>query len=365
MTDQATTDVERAWNSIRRAWKYVLAAAAIGALLGAVASPKATSATYEAIVATPPPTSASLLGKTAGIQPSLDDLLVLVQSQATRDRLGGPAQKAGVVGTVATDKSSVTLKITADDAASAKTAAEAFAADLGATYHDAVVTQANRGIKALDDAIAALHSGAAAIGAGDPSHAQAVSTLGEYTLQRANLIAVRDAQPRPAVLKLASSSSGSPLPLVILLTIALGGLAAALIGFVGLSGTRLVSAGDIDATLGAGSLLAVAGRGDPSWTTTAALSRLADDPPVCFVPASAATRADSTGSLLSASAFHVLSPVNAPGAAPDLRGATVVILARLGVDTARGVRLTASRLIGAGATVSGVVALEEHFGVAD
>lgn len=353
MRDIRPTDLTRAWDGLRRRWWIVLLATLAGVLLGVVSAPKSQGTTFEAVVPTPSIDSTDLIDQVMPVRPNLDELLADLQSEATKKRLGSTLDGSAVTGVVATDKSSVTLRISGPNPDTAQAAAKAYADELAKTYYEGIKTSADQTVAALDAALALLKSQPAP-SAGmivDPS-----DRLSHWTLQRAVIVnGMAGLNTKPTIRQI--SAAGSSLSTSLLLAMVAAALAVVAIGFAATRDRKLRYAADIEEVLGAGTLLSVVSSAEPTWALRAMLTHLAESGPVTLVPVSAGSEGAAKNLQEAAPQGHtpvVLPPVTSSQSV-SLPSGKAVVVALLGEDTRSDLADTHRWLTAAGADIAGVV----------
>lgn len=342
-----TGDLTRAFDAIVRRWWVVLVSAVLGAVLAVATTPGSAPSTAEAVVPTPLPRVAGLVGELP--QPSLDALVANLLSQATRDRLGEVARGASVVATPATDKTTVTIRVTSPTEAGAMAATAAFADDYARSYHVAIGNQ----IAAADKAYTVTLDALAPHPTSAPYRDGALARLADLTLQRELLQQIAASNPPvPAVRRLSSgSSSFSP---ALLLALGFGIAAAAVLGFMGLHDRRVRYLDDLESITGPGSVVARLGSPGGQWALQQAITSAATTGTVGIMPVGEAAVADLTSTVAEFSDGVILPAFLSatPGSTtlPD----QVVLAVQLGVDRAadvaaahRAVQTAGSSSIGA------------------
>ncbi|HMT32109.1 MAG: hypothetical protein IPM08_06235 [Actinomycetales bacterium] len=350
------TDLTRAIAAIRRRWMVVVAAVVGGLLVGLLLGSRSGAATYEAVIPTPTIDSSDLIDQVVVVRPSLDDLLAFVQGPDARASLGDQVVGSSVTGVVATDKSTITLRISAPDAGRANTAAQAYANLTAKAYSTQLLAQVAQSIKAIDDGIAILaNRPAPAAGlAFDGSYKYAELVVQRRFIQEASAALTVVPQVRPI------SSNSSPFSTGILLAVAFGAVALAAIGLTATRDRVLRYAADVEAVPGSGPVVAVLDGRQLGWAAKVMLAEhRKGGASVAFVPSSSQPSEALRGIIDSwqgDTPVVMLSDVSSADAGVELPSA-VLVVAQLGKDTADDLAGTARALAGAGIKNLGTVVL--------
>jgi hypothetical protein len=356
MSTSSPSDTMRAFHALRRRWWAVPFAILLGLLLGLVTTPRSNAATWEAVVPTPTIDTTDLLDQVLGVRPNLDDLATRLHSDSTKAALGSVVEGAVLTATPATEKTSISLRVTAPTSEAAKAAVMAYASRLAGDYLKELKVAVDQSVAALDAGIASLNSSARVPGSVVLDNSP---RLGEFTVRRVFILTAFDQIKIEPQVRLLSSAS-SPLGTSALLAVVFGALAAVLIALGGLRDRRLRYAADIEAITGPGSLLRRVDSGSGSWVDAAMLEHLSDAGPLGLVPLRPGGADVLTARLDAMTKSHqvvALPPTDTAGdvAVPSGR---LVIVATLGVDTADRLEATYQALRASGRDVAGVVAVD-------
>ncbi|MGO4257753.1 hypothetical protein [Marmoricola sp. RAF53] len=328
MSTPLTSDATRAFDAVRRSWWIPVLAALLGAVIGFATSSSDGTSTYQAKITTPSVTASGDVNPD-NPQESLvpaDQLAVALKSQEVRERLGAVVDGATLVATVTEKPSAVDLRVTAPTAARAKAATAAYAQALVDEYDAYIAQQAQERLNSVTKGIEAI---------GQNPGDQSVATLAGLKTEQAYLqeLVNRKSTAPPATELTSGSSSG--LSTSILLMIAFGGLAAAVVGFLGLGSRTLRYTDDVTGVTGADSLVAsVSGSGN--WAVGNLVTRLAGETGevVTLVPVGKKGIDDLRDTLLvgvhDASRVRISPPVGETGA--ESPAGPVLLIARLGTD---------------------------------
>ncbi|MFC6342783.1 hypothetical protein ACFP8W_12415, partial [Nocardioides hankookensis] len=325
MTTPITSDLARAFAAVRRRWWVVVAAAVLGAVIGLAGARGGEAATYDVSVATPTVvTSNGAVFSAPGAQLASD-----LKSSETTERLGDVVDDTTIVTTVLPDPgAAVDIRVTAPTPERAQTAAAAYAQAMTDAYDESIAEQAQQRLTSVQQGIDLI---------GDNTGDRAIATLAELKVEQAYLQALADHRstvPDPVSL----TSSGTSTSTVILLAIAFAGLAAAVVGFLGIGSRTLRFSDDVTAVSGDDGLVAAV-PSSGSWALGGLIDRLATESgrTVTLVPVGTAAIDDLRDGLLvgveDPSHVRFSPPVGAPGVeSPD---GPVLLVARLGTDTRR------------------------------
>ena len=352
MNPLETTDITRGVDALRRRWWIPVAAAVVGALLAYGAAGDESSATFEAVVATP----VLLLNTTvtANPVPPVDALAADLQSEETIDSLGSSVDDVALVATVALDKTSVSVRGTAPELAQARAGTEAYANELAEQYQAFVKTQAGRVEASLTAGIEALSGTTGPDNSNGPENA---STLAELQVQREVVASIANASPEtPDVRQL--SSGGNKTATALLLALALGLLSAGIVALSGLSGRRLRYRDDVERVTGRGTLISEVSRAQGNWGLGHVIDRLASGGPVTFVPVGDRPIEELRESLAGEASTDVVlaEPFSQATQSPPAAG-PVVLVVRLGRDKRSELDLAHRTFSMAGGSFAGVIAI--------
>ncbi len=325
MPGPATTDMNRALDANLRRWWVPVVAALVGAVLGIITSIGGGTATYQAVVSTQNLRWNDALGAVStNATVPVDQLVRGILAPETAVRLGDAVKGSAITATPATDGSSITLRVTAPDAARAKAAADAFAKDLADTYDVAARTPLKKAVEALDANIA---EGRATIAA-NPSanNSNLAGEIAVESLRRAQIAKLVDEPASPPIVTQLSAGNPSA-STAILLAIAFGALAVVALGVLSLFDNRLRYRDDVERITGQGSVMAPA---SVPTAVAAVVARLAEHGPVTVVPVGQPAGDDVRKALESVGA-SVATPLRTglPASVPG----PVLLLAQLGTDT--------------------------------
>ncbi|GAA4706364.1 hypothetical protein [Nocardioides conyzicola] len=349
MTTPLTNDVARAFAAIRRRWWIVAAAAVLGAAIGFAGASSDDTATYDSNVAMPPATSTDATWTAPTTRIAAD-----LHSSQTQAKLGAVVDGTTLVTTGTPEPAaSVDIRVTAPTAERAAAATAAYAQEAASQY-DAYIRELAEGrIRSIEQGIEAIGQGS-----GDRS----VATRADLAVQKSTVQQLID-RKTPVTTPDALTSGGSTLQTVVLLTIAFAGLAAALVGFLGLGSRTLRFTDDVTDVTGDGSLVASV-TGDGSWAMGSLVDRLAADSgqSVTLVPVGTKDIDDLRDTLMvgvtDPSQVRVSPPVGAGGAGnPE---GPVLLVARLGADTRRQLDASHRTFSAANSQFVGVVAVDGH-----
>lgn len=321
MTGTATSDLTRALDAVKRRWWIPAVAALLGLVLGYASTMGGGVSTYQAVVSTPAVRSFDLIGAVStNASIPVDQLMRTATSPETATRLGDAVKGAAVTATAATDNTSITLRVTAPNAAKARAAAEAFGADLAAQYHSVTDAQLKVAIDALKANIQTL--------AANPQ-ANNGNLQGELAAERLRLQQMEALAAKPApTATITELSSGNPsTSAAILLGIAFGALAAALLGVRGLFDSRLRYTDDVERVTGPQTVVASAGSN--GWGLGSVVARLSAEGPVTVVPLSGVS--DEVKKAVEAAGAKLGPAFTESTGAPQFAG-PVLLLASLAKD---------------------------------
>lgn len=347
MTRLTTSDVTRILHAARRRWPIIVAAGLVGAVLGLLWSTSGKPVGYQVVLNTVPLQSQDAISATTTVtvQPSLEEIISTVASAETRARLGTAAADSSVSGTVAVDRGSLTFLVSAPTASKARQAAQAYAAEASRVYVERSNALLSRAITSIDAGIESIT--VTRNSSTDAAHVDAGATkLAELQVQK-QMLASLTQRPAPGTSVTALPSSSSRLTAIATLALLFGGLAAALVGLLGLYDRTLRYRDDVEGVVGPDALLGHVRNAHDLLAVRASLDRLGKDGrPVSLVPVG----------------DYAIAPELTSGS-HAFAGGRHVLVTLLGTDTSEQVDLAYRMARATGDPLLGVLAVEPQAGV--